>query len=148
WVRVVEQGLATCAGVVPLELIVNPLPVLPASVEMIACENPDADNAFDLTDADLHADILGAVVGDASDYEVYFFETEDQGSNCSATDAIDTSIPYDTGVTTRIWVRVVYGDGTDCLAIVPLDLIVNPLPVINPIEPLRICDEGLANGLA
>src|SRR5699024_1857696 len=92
WVRVVEQGL-TCAGVVPLELIVNPLPVLPASVEMTACENPDADNAFDLTDADLHADILGAVVGDASDYDVLFYETELQAENASVDDAIDTSIP-------------------------------------------------------
>lgn len=148
WVRVVEQGLATCAGVVPLELIVNPLPVLPASVEMTACENPDADNAFDLTDADLHADILGAVVGDASDYDVLFYETELQAENASVDDAIDTSIPYETGVTTRIWVRVVYADGTDCQSIVALDLIVNPLPEVNEIEPLKVCDTGAANGIS
>lgn len=147
WVRVVEEGL-TCAGVVPLELVVNPLPILPTSVEMVACENPDGDNEFDLADTDLHTDIFVDVLGDAADYEVYFFETENQATNADVTTAIDTSVLYETAVTTRIWVRVVYADGTDCQAIVPLDLIVNPLPVINPIAPLQVCDEGLANGLA
>src|SRR5699024_4906498 len=84
WVRVVEQGL-TCAGAFPLELVVNPLPVLPTSVEMVACEDAAQDNTFDLTDAQLHTDIFADVVGDVSEYELYFFENENQAENADIT---------------------------------------------------------------
>ena len=146
WVRVVESGLA-CPAVVSLNLVVNPLPVLPTSVVMVACEDAIQDNVFDLTDTQLHADIFAVIVGDALEYEVYFFGTQNQAINAPITAAIDTSIPYQTAATTRIWVRVVH-TATGCEAITPLDLTVNPLPVINPIGPLRVCDEGMANGLA
>src|SRR5699024_4707625 len=118
YVRIVEEGYE-CAAIVPLDLVVNPLPILPESVFLPEqCAIDGADNVFDLSDSDLHAEILSQVEDAVSNYDIFFFETESAAQNADVDQSLDETQPYEVEETTVIWARVVNTE-TGCESIVP-----------------------------
>ena len=129
-----------------ITITVNPLPAsLPAS-DMEECDNnldgdPTNPNkaAFDL--AQQRKDIYS--INSAVDRDVFFYETKPKA--LSVSDSINTATPYASNPK-DIYYRVV-DKTTGCFgADVDIDsfaLIVNDLPPILSIEPLRECDDNI-----
>ncbi|WP_294736194.1 choice-of-anchor L domain-containing protein, partial [uncultured Flavobacterium sp.] len=134
----VQSTLTECFDVVTLQLIVHPVPVatIPADYEL--CDNgaDDTDGiaTFDLTTVE--AEVLGTL--DPALYSVAFYGTF-AAAELGLT-PIATPSSYNS-TTDTIHVRVT-NNATGCYDIVPLELIVNPLPVVNNPLPYTLCDEN------
>ncbi|WP_188619776.1 hypothetical protein, partial [Flavobacterium suaedae] len=138
YIRVTEEGNTTnCAGVEPLELIVHPRPELPTPSNYELCDDnnsPDGVETFDLTTRE--AEITYGAAGVTAEY--YTSQNDAQSGNNPITtpEAYQNTTPG--GET--IWVAAVSDFG--CRSIGSFDIIVNPLPVINPnLEPFYACEE-------
>ena len=133
YVRVEEAGVPNCYGTTEFNLIVNPLP---STVEMtplsICADDTDGYASFTLTDKDTEA-LDGQV-----DLIVSYHENEvdaDAGDN-----ALSSPYTNTTQNTQTIYIRL-ENINTLCFSVMPLELIVNPLPV--PITPplQTVCDD-------
>ncbi|MBT8268737.1 MAG: T9SS type B sorting domain-containing protein, partial [Bacteroidia bacterium] len=133
WIRV-EDNLTGCYKVRPLELIVNPLPVLtqPSALELCDVNNPgDEIEAFTIEDSTL--EILNGQAG----ISISFYETQadaDAETNAISSPYTNLSNPQ------TIFVRG-EDDQTGCYSTITLDLRVNPIPTPSP-DPsdLSLCD--------
>ena len=145
YVRVESTTIATdCATFVDLVLIVNPTPQITDPSPLEVCDN-DADG-FAIFDLELNnPEILNQLDADATndlaatDYTITFYETE---ANANVpTNAIATPNAYTntTADIQTIWVRV-DDNANGCSTVTPMDLIVNPLPVLVQPDPLALCD--------
>ncbi|MBD3864698.1 T9SS type B sorting domain-containing protein, partial [Olleya marilimosa] len=145
YVRVESATIATdCATFVDLVLIVNPTPQITDPSPLEVCDN-DADG-FAIFDLELNnPEILNQLDADATndlaatDYTITFYETE---ANANVpTNAIATPNAYTntTADIQTIWVRV-DDNANGCSTVTPMDLIVNPLPVLVQPDPLALCD--------
>jgi len=124
YVRV--QTIATgCFKVVPLDLIVNPRPIMPTpeSIVMTLCDDNNSGNQQELFDLTGH---IPNIVGTQTNMNVTFHLTQAQalaGTN-------QLSSPYqNTSNTQSIFVRVENAQ-TGCFDVVILDLRVEPLPIL------------------
>ena len=92
-------------------------------------------NNFRLSTKDV--EILGSL--DASQYTVSYYSTEIGANTKDATTQIDASVDYASNTQT-VYARVENKDNEDCYTVVPLQLVVNPLPIITNIVALKQCD--------
>ncbi|NNK87257.1 MAG: T9SS type B sorting domain-containing protein [Flavobacteriaceae bacterium] len=133
WVRV-EDNATGCYKARPLELIVNPLPVL---VQPSALELCDANNPGDETEAFTLEASAEEILNGQTGINISFYAT--QGDADTALNAITS--PY-TNLSNpqTIFVRGEV-DATGCYSVVTLDLRVNPVPTPGP-DPadLFLCD--------
>ncbi|MUU79866.1 hypothetical protein GN138_15565, partial [Winogradskyella sp. HL2-2] len=141
YVRVESATIATdCDTIVSLELIVNPTPQLgDMPVEPLeVCDDISADGfaQFDLTSK--IPEILQNLT-DSSLYTVSFYLDETNAED--ATNAITNTTNYtnSTAFNQELWVRV-EDNNSGCYKITTLDLVVNPIPVLEQSSPLELCD--------
>jgi gliding motility-associated-like protein len=134
YVRVVNTGTTDCPSVTSFNLIVNPYPVINLTPDDYAlCDlNSDTQEEFDLTTT--IPNILGTL--NPALHTVTFYETQAEAE--AGTPQI-TGVTTYTTVTHTVWVRVTI-NATGCYSVVPLELIVNPLPIANIPTPLSLCD--------
>jgi gliding motility-associated-like protein len=122
----VKSDLTDCFDIVTLQLIVNPTPeaVTPSDYELCddGASDTDGQSTFDLTTKAV--EIYGAI--DPAQFSLAFFET--QAAAIAGTPAIANPLSYPS-VTKTVFARVT-NNVTGCYDIVPLNLIVNPLPVL------------------
>src|SRR5690606_23955145 len=142
WVRVENTAITTsCPTIVALQLIVNDTPDIVEPSPLILCDDDtDGYGVFNLTDK--NTEILNGL--DPVRYIVSYYETEADAE--VPTGAISTPESYtntESGTQT-VWVRV---DDTDngCYRIIPLELIVNTLPLATQPTPLELCDDEVAD---
>jgi hypothetical protein len=135
WVRV-EDDITGCYGDFQMELLVNPLPTPLEPTPFVDCDiDNDGFIIFDLTSKD--AEILDGQTGVAISYHETLLAAQD-GSPVLAVPYTNTSTPIQT-----IFARAEF-TATGCFDIVPMDLVVNPTPVIPAvITPIGICDINL-----
>ncbi|TXK76151.1 T9SS type B sorting domain-containing protein, partial [Mesonia sp. K4-1] len=137
YVRVESPGV-DCYSTVTATLIVedSPQPVLAADLDPLeACDDDNSGNAvFDLTQ--MEPAIL-ANETTPSDFTVTYYQTQNDADN--QTNPIGVPAAYTSnGLNQTIYVVVEGLNG--CLGETSFELIVNPLPTVNPPSALELCD--------
>jgi len=137
FVRVESPGV-DCYSTVTATLIVedSPQPVLAADLDPLeACDDDNSGNAvFDLTQ--MEPAIL-ANETTPSDFTVTYYQTQNDADN--QTNPIGVPAAYTSnGLNQTIYVVVEGLNG--CLGETSFELIVNPLPTVNPPSALELCD--------
>ena len=135
WVRV-EDDITGCYGDFQMELLVNPLPTPLEPTPFVDCDiDNDGFIIFDLTSKD--AEILDGQTGVVITYH------ETIGAAEAGTPVIIGAYTNTSGPTQTIFARAEFIN-TGCFDIVPMDLVVNPTPIIpTSITPIGICDINL-----
>jgi gliding motility-associated-like protein len=125
--------LTGCANYVQLQLIVHPKPVATTPSDYHVCDdNADGTAVFDLST--VIPQVLGTI--SAATHTVTFHTTEQ-----NAIDDINpiTGITNYSSASTTIWIRV-ETNATGCYDVVPLNLVVDSLPIANVPYIYRKCD--------
>ncbi|KGO93472.1 immunoglobulin domain-containing protein, partial [Flavobacterium subsaxonicum] len=140
YIRVIPTGTTTnCATVEPVQLIVNPAPVIPAIADYVLCDDnnsPDGEELFDLTT--LNDDVTVNPLATVTYYT-------SQANALAGTPQIPNPTSYQSGNAT-LWVRVQTQFG--CFSVASFNLVVNPLPVVNTaMEPFYACEETPGQGI-
>ncbi|WP_417289818.1 T9SS type B sorting domain-containing protein [Corallibacter sp.] len=146
YVRVDYGSNSNCPTVVSVNLIVNPTPIVPSTIDDYAICDDDDDGigSFNLTT--MNGDILGSQ--NSNDFTLTYHETLADAEADPAANPITGSdlTNYQSGNTT-IYVRL-ENDNTECVTIGEFNLVVNPLPVI-PVDAedaiFEICDDSNDN---
>ncbi|KAF2514809.1 DUF11 domain-containing protein, partial [Flavobacterium salilacus subsp. salilacus] len=132
----VQSTQTQCFDIVTLQLIVHPVPVAAIPQDYALCDNGTNDTdgiaTFDLTTKD--EEVLNGM--NPAQYSVSYYQT--MASAQLGLTPINTPANYSSPSAT-IYVRVT-NNATGCYDIVPLELIVNPLPVVNNPAPYTLCD--------
>ena len=116
-----EDNVTGCRAVAPLELVVDPLPATTALDVLQECDDDgDGFAVFTLTDRDTQA--LAGQTG----LTVSYHATEPEAE--AGTSSLGSSYTNTTIDSEQIWVRLT-NTAAGCHSIMPLDLVVNPLPV-------------------
>ncbi len=131
--------LTTCSSVMPLELVVNPLPIPNVPALQTVCDDDfDGLASFDLTGVDV--DIIGTQTGMVVSYHTSQLDAEN-GQN-------EVTSPFANTVanvqTLHVRLEVL---ATACYATIPLELVVNPLPVVPVITDFVLCDDPNSGNL-
>jgi valyl-tRNA synthetase len=133
-----------CAVIVPLDIIVNPLPVVGdgTQIEPYAICEPSTDGfaQFTLNSSDRISDIL--MTQNPADYSVKFFRSPTDAQ--SNTNALPNVYTNQTMTHQVIYVRV-QNLATECITIMPWDLYVELEAVANGASDLDTCDTDGAN---
>ncbi len=129
YIRVFDPNAPQCYATTTVTLIVHPKPIAVEPTDLHECDNGDAQVGFvvfNLTDKE--AEILGGI--NPATHTVTYYESlaDAQGQ----VNAIGTPTSYTNTVinTQTIWV-VVETTATGCVDIVELQLVVDPLPLVN-----------------
>jgi gliding motility-associated-like protein len=135
WVRV-EDAITGCYGDFQMELLVNPLPTPVVPADFIECdEDNDGEIAFDLALKD--TEIIGGQPGVLITYH------ETIGAAQAGTPVLVSPYTNTSGPIQTIFARAEF-TATGCFDIVPMNLVVNPTPIIpTTITPIEICDINL-----
>lgn len=122
-----------CHNIVALQLIVNPNPPATEPTDFNVCDNnTDGFAIFNL--ATKTPEILGTL--SPAQFTVEYYTTLQAAQTGVAPIAGITNY---NSATTTLFVRV-ENNATGCFDIVPLQLIVNPLPLATPPTPYTLCD--------
>lgn len=140
WIRATDAATG-CYSVAPLQLIVNPVPVVPAQIDdLVVCDtNADGTTRVDLQ-AHAEQDLLDAQL--PGNYTVRFYTLEadaEAGLGNSITNP--TNYPATNGQV--IWVRVTNTD-TGCYNVGSFTVVINPALSFAPVE-YSLCDDALPN---
>ncbi len=142
YIRIHNRNQVSCAVTSSFSVEVTAQPVATAPTNYNLCDDSasgnDTDgitNNFRLSTKDV--EILGSL--DASQYTVSYYSTEIGANTKDATTQIDASVDYASNTQT-VYARVENKDNEDCYTVVPLQLVVNPLPIITNIVALKQCD--------
>ncbi|SFU31282.1 gliding motility-associated C-terminal domain-containing protein [Pustulibacterium marinum] len=138
---VLRNVVTGCENFTTLQLVVSTPPVAVAPAPMEFCD-PDNDGYGEF---DIDA-VASEVVPDDGDYIVTVHETQsDADTNVNAFESMYENIyPNDQTMYVRVEDAI-----TGCYDVVPLELIVHPTPVVAVnLQPLEICDDSVADGLA
>lgn len=127
----VTDPATECTTVVEIVLAVVEAPVVPPLVALGACDSGNGQASFPLDD------VVPIVQAGDTNLGVDFYAS--QAAADAAIPGTELSSPYTSGNAT-VFVRANY-PGADCPAVVPLDLVVNPLPAIPTIAPLEQCED-------
>jgi large repetitive protein len=132
----VYSTVSDCFSIVPVQLIVYPRPIATEPDDLEKCDGEDGDGFAIFRLADVNAQVLGTM--NPSQFSVTFYENLTNAE--AGTNAIPNPNSYNSDTKT-IYVRVTNTtQPTRCYDIVPLNLIVNPLPVANTPVPYTLCD--------
>ncbi|WP_447636271.1 T9SS type B sorting domain-containing protein [Flavobacterium microcysteis] len=141
WIRVTDRA-TQCYSVAPLQLIVNPVPVVPAAIDDLVVCDTNADGMMRV-DLQGHAeqDLLDAQVPGGS-YTVRFYTLKaDAEAGLGGAIATPASHPATNG--DIIWVRVT-NTATGCYKIGSFKVVINPSLSFPHVE-YSLCDEALPN---
>ncbi|WP_196888114.1 T9SS type B sorting domain-containing protein [Aureivirga sp. CE67] len=133
---VVSNSETGCNSYVILDLIVNPLPAVEELIKLEACDDDyDGHAFFDLNKATEILDPFG-------EYTISYHITEENANSGQ----IELVSPY-YSVASTIWINVTNED-TGCYIVQPLELEVDEIPEIDPIEDYVLCEDDTNNGFA
>ena len=132
WIRLTDIA-AGCFSVMPLDLVVNPLPLPePASVDPLCDDDTDGLQTFDLSG------VASQVIGSQLNMDVTYHQTQSDAD--SDVNALGDNITTTTPNLQTIFIRL-ENTVTGCYAVSTIDLVVDPLPVIPNIAPYVLCDD-------
>ena len=133
FVRVEEAGIPACYAITDFELIVDPIPAVTTMTPLNGCDDDeDGLTTFTLTDKDTEA--LNGQTGLTVSYHASELDAE---SGVLPIGPVYTNTLVNTE---QIWIRLT-NDVTGCYSIMPLDLVVNPLPIPEPATVASLCDD-------
>ena len=133
FVRVEEAGVPACYAITDFELIVDPIPAITTMTPLSGCDDDeDGLTTFTLTDKDTEA--LNGQTGLTVSYHASELDAE------SGVLPIGPVYTNTLANTEQIWIRLT-NDATGCYSIMPLDLVVNPLPIPEPATVASLCDD-------
>ena len=117
----------------PLDLLVNPLPV-PESATIAPLCDDDADGlqTFDLSG------VASQVIGTQTGMVVTYHSTQSDADTSS--NALGTNVTTTTPDSQTIYIRL-ENTITGCYVVSTIDLVVNPLPNVSTLTPYVLCDE-------
>ncbi|MGB0895805.1 MAG: hypothetical protein ACPGRW_00625, partial [Flavobacteriaceae bacterium] len=134
WVRVDSNDLNGCLGLGEhITLTVNPIPEDITLTTVIGCSDT-ATAEFDLSN------VYTEAANGATDVVVTIHEDVAEAEN--DTNAI--SSPYTSNATT-VYVRV-ENTTTNCYITIPLNLVIEPLPIANMPDPIDMCNDASSTG--
>jgi gliding motility-associated-like protein len=132
WIRLTDTA-TDCFNTMPLDLVVNPLPVPePASIDPLCDDDTDGLQTFDLSG------VASQVIGSQLDMDVTYHQTQSDAD--SDVNALGDNITTTTPNLQTIFIRL-ENTITGCYAVSTIDLVVDPLPVIANIAPYVLCDD-------
>ena len=131
--RIVEIGASSCFGIGQFQLRVDPVPITSILNPLRECDDDvDGFAEFTLTDRDTEA--LNGQTGLTVSYHTTQSEAE------AGTPSIGPSYTNTIVNTEQIWVRLT-NTAAGCHSIMPLNLVVVPLPVPQPVSLAAECDD-------
>ncbi|SDS75761.1 T9SS type B sorting domain-containing protein [Winogradskyella sediminis] len=136
----IENVATGCYATTPLQLIVNPKPLILDVSDFELCDENapgDEEEAFDLTTKT--SEILGTQINVSVSY---FANPSDAASGTNAIMAPYTNISNPQSIT-----AVLTNTLTGCTSSLSFDIIVNPLPSLVSPTALEVCDDGTPDGL-
>ncbi|WP_296146763.1 T9SS type B sorting domain-containing protein [uncultured Flavobacterium sp.] len=141
WIRATDN-VTGCFSVAPLQLIVNPVPTVPAGgilPQLVICDvNDDGQMRLDLR-AHAEAYLLPQPV--AGTYAITLHSSLIDAETPSAALIPDTNYPSTNGQI--VWVRI-ENTVTGCYSIASFEVVINPAKYFVPKE-FTICDQSLPN---
>ena len=138
WIRLTDIA-AGCFSVMPLDLVVNPLPLPePASIDPLCDDDTDGLQTFDLSS------VASQVMGSQLDMDVTYHLTQSDAE--SDVNALGNNITTTTPNLQTIFIRL-ENTVTGCYAVSTIDLVVNSLPVVDLEDSYVICESASGGGL-
>ena len=136
YIRVKNNDTEGCYNIVPLDIIVNTLPIFTAISNFQVCQTGGTIADFLMVDKD--TEILDGQTGK----DVFYFEDETDALNGIYANAIDKNNLYqNTSSPQTIYVRVENITDTSCFGTSSFILQVSPDPVYNAPTPYLRCDD-------
>uniref|UniRef100_UPI00404AEC57 T9SS type B sorting domain-containing protein n=1 Tax=Flavobacterium sp. TaxID=239 RepID=UPI00404AEC57 len=138
YIRVQSLVNEVCFDFATLQLVVNPRPEATIPEDFSVCDNNfDGIGTFDLST--INSEVLGTI--DPTTHTVTYYLNENNA--ISGTNPIGNIFSFNNTIANnqQIWVRVTT-DETGCFEVVPLNLVVLPLPIVNLPDPISLCDEN------
>jgi len=134
-----EDPVTGCFSILPVQLVVNPSPILPTLPSLVLCDqDSNPQNGITLCDLTVQTQpILAYQPFDDSDYNLSYFTSQSNADSDMGPILNPTAYTGSNGQT--IWYRVA-NIATGCYAVGSFQLIINsPLVVTTP-TPLVVCD--------
>ena len=134
-----ENSTTRCFDTTTLELLVDPLPVIPSIIDYELCDYTNSgglQEQFDLSTKDTE-------IIDGQNVSVAYFETETDATNNSN----ELTGTYQNTSTPQTLYVALTDLTTGCRATGSFELIVNPLPQLVVPTVLEVCDDGTPDGL-
>ena len=132
-----ENSLTGCYAVSTIDLVVDPLPIIPPLTPYVLCDDTNAGDLIEVFDLST----LDAEVINAQNATVSYHETQADAQSNTA----PLNLLYSSGTQT-IYAALEFID-TACRAVAPVELIVDSLPATTALNPLEVCDDD-ADGVA
>ncbi|MDB2493707.1 T9SS type B sorting domain-containing protein [Flavobacteriaceae bacterium] len=133
-----ENSTTGCFDTTTLELLVDPLPVIPSIIDYELCDYTNSgglQEQFDLSTKDTE-------IIDGQNVSVAYFETETDATNNSN----ELTGTYQNTSTPQTLYVALTDLTTGCRATGSFELIVNPLPQLVVPTVLEVCDDGTPDG--
>jgi gliding motility-associated-like protein len=149
FVRLVDNFGLMCNSntLTSFDLIVDRRAVFTAANDIVVCDDVSNDGfaTFDLTSQD--ADILGAQI--ATENSIRYFTTQADAIAGVAGTEISNPSNYTNTTLGRetIFVRIENNASVDCADFGSFELIINQLPVANPVVDIVVCDDASNDGV-
>ncbi|MDA9875365.1 T9SS type B sorting domain-containing protein [Flavobacteriaceae bacterium] len=134
-----ENTTTGCFDTTTLELLVDPLPVIPSIIDYELCDYTNSgglQEQFDLSTKDTE-------IIDGQNVSVAYFETETDATN----NTNELTGTYQNTSTPQTLYVALTDLTTGCRATGSFELIVNPLPQLVVPTVLEVCDDGTPDGL-
>ena len=134
-----ENSTTGCFDTTTLELLVDPLPVIPSIIDYELCDYTNSgglQGQFDLSTKDTE-------IIDGQNVSVAYFETETDATN----NTNELTGTYQNTSTPQTLYVALTDLTTGCRATGSFELIVNPLPQLVVPTVLEVCDDGTPDGL-
>ena len=134
-----ENTTTGCFDTTTLELLVDPLPVIPSIIDYELCDYTNSgglQSQFDLSTKDTE-------IIDGQNVSVAYFETETDATN----NTNELTGTYQNTSTPQTLYVALTDLTTGCRATGSFELIVNPLPQLVVPTVLEVCDDGTPDGL-
>ena len=134
-----ENSTTGCFDTTTLELLVDPLPVIPSIIDYELCDYTNSgglQEQFDLSTKDTE-------IIDGQNVSVAYFETETDATN----NTNELTGTYQNTSTPQTLYVALTDLTTGCRATGSFELIVNPLPQLVVPTVLEVCDDGTPDGL-
>uniref|UniRef100_UPI000AF70A0B L-type lectin-domain containing protein n=1 Tax=Kordia jejudonensis TaxID=1348245 RepID=UPI000AF70A0B len=141
YVRVENDTNSACLATTNFEVCVNTQPIANQPNEIMVCDTGN-DNVEMIDLLQQEADILGTQ--NATDFNISFHANQTDATN----DASPLSTMYNGINNEIIFVRIESTEvGNDCFATTSFQILLNEIPVANPIADFSVCDDASNDGV-
>ncbi|ALJ04394.1 hypothetical protein APS56_04240 [Pseudalgibacter alginicilyticus] len=138
----IEDNVSLCASVAEIEIHTNLLLTGTDITDFAICDNnadPNDEANFDLNSIEFFINNGLDFDGDPNTLEISVDFFEDEDDRDANTNALDKSALYSAPNQTTLYIRLT-NTITNCEDIEDIQLIINPILIFNPVDPLPYCD--------